>query len=219
MDENLNNLLDEIYELEGLMLLALKRSESATDFLRLIKKKGKEIGKKCQALSLSETPTPFNPEHQGKDKQKSNDFPSLSETRELSNLKDDSELNISESVSENMEEDINSDFAFEEYTIDESNNGLTGLELQGKDEYDELSIPSTKEEKKRGRLIFSINDKFRFRKELFENSDVEFNNTLALIASMDSYEEAEEYFLNEEGFDKSNPVVRDFLNIVKKYFQ
>ncbi|MCH5227634.1 MAG: hypothetical protein J1F16_07475 [Muribaculaceae bacterium] len=88
--------------------------------------------------------------------------------------------------------------------------------------FDEYTIEDETETqpevKKRGKLVFTVNDRFRFKKELFENSDAEFNNTLALLASMEDYNEAEDYFINEEGFDPTNPVVKEFLLIIKKYF-
>ena len=70
----------------------------------------------------------------------------------------------------------------------------------------------------RGRLVFSINDRYRFRRELFNGSDVDFNTTLSLVASMDDYEEAEDYFLDELQWDDKSPDVIDFLEILKNYF-
>lgn len=71
----------------------------------------------------------------------------------------------------------------------------------------------------RGRLVFSINDRYRFKRELFKGSDMEFNTTLSLVASMDGYEEAEDYFLNELQWDEKSPDVIDFLEILKNYYK
>lgn len=70
----------------------------------------------------------------------------------------------------------------------------------------------------KGKLVFSINDRYRFKRELFSNSDEEFNNTLALVASMDNYDEAEDYFLSELGWDEESEEVKDFLAVIQKYF-
>lgn len=70
----------------------------------------------------------------------------------------------------------------------------------------------------RGKLVFSINDRYRFKRELFSNSDAEFNNTLALVASMENYDEAEDYFLTELGWDEEAEEVTDFLAVIRKYF-
>lgn len=68
------------------------------------------------------------------------------------------------------------------------------------------------------RSAFSINDRFRFRRELFENDNDVMNNTLDLIESMESAQEAKEYFLNELGWDPNSEEVIDFLNIVCMHF-
>lgn len=105
-------------------------------------------------------------------------------------------------------------FSLEEYSIDE--------ETEPAFPSAQLSLTDLKKENKndteRGKLVFSINDKFRFRKELFNNSDIDFNNTVALIASMEDYEEAEDYFINEEGFDANDQTVKDFLGFIQRYF-
>lgn len=161
MNSKLREILDKTYELEGLVHLALKRDDSAADFLHLIQKKGREIGEMCENIK---------------------EFPKENTATAQNDTADDS-------------------FSLNEYSIDE-------------EEEEENSEPP-----QRGKLVFSINEKFRFKKELFRNSDVDFNNTLALIASMENYEEAEDYFINEEGFEREDPVVKEFLVIIKRYFK
>lgn len=176
MEKELKHLLDKTYELEGLVHLALKRSEEVDEFLRLISNKGKEIGNICDSIY-----------QEGKSK----------------------DLEVKQ---------IDPYFSFDEYSIDDekiSDNMFS-------DTFSSVSTEDNtdrKEVTKSGKLVFSINDKYRYKKELFNNSDVEFNNTLALIASMENFEEAEDYFINEVGFDYANPVVKEFLGILKKYFQ
>lgn len=65
---------------------------------------------------------------------------------------------------------------------------------------------------------FTLNDKFRFKRELFGNSDPEFSNALDLISVMRSIDEAEDYFYNELGWDAENEDVKDFMRIVRAYF-
>lgn len=67
--------------------------------------------------------------------------------------------------------------------------------------------------------VFSINDRFRFRRELFSNSDSDFNDALDMLASMDCYEEAEDYFYNNLEWDMDNPEVCAFMEIVARYFE
>lgn len=65
---------------------------------------------------------------------------------------------------------------------------------------------------------FCINDRFRFRRELFGDSDADFSSAMDLVATMDNYEEAEEYFIEELGWDSEDPNVADFLAIIERYF-
>ena len=167
MKNQLRELLDRIYELEGMVHLAIKRDDSSQDFIRLISNKGDEV-----ALLISELKG-VNPQISGGDP------------------------------------DSDDDYNFSEYSIDDAPEQLNS---------ESSSIIEQKKEGK-GKLVFSINERFRFKKELFDNSDADFNNTLALVASMEDYDEAEEYFITEEGFQRNDPVVREFLEIIKKYFQ
>lgn len=65
---------------------------------------------------------------------------------------------------------------------------------------------------------FTLNDRFRFRRELFGNHDMEFNETLNLVEAMHSYDEAEDYFYNDLQWDKDSPEVIDFMKIIEKHF-
>ena len=65
---------------------------------------------------------------------------------------------------------------------------------------------------------FTLNDRFRFRRELFRNSDEEFRETLEAIGSMADMDEAEDYFFNDLCWDASDPVVKEFMAIVAKHF-
>lgn len=172
MENKIKELLDKTYELEGLLLLAMKRTDSTKELFRLILNKGKDINKLCHEISGEKSPV--------NSREKENDLSS-----------------------------------FDDYSIDDDY--ITSkYKENGDKKYDNKSKPSNQ---RRGKLIFSINDRYRFRKELFNNSDIEFNNTVALIASMENFEEAENYFINEEGFDPSNKIVKEFLGIVKRYFE
>lgn len=68
------------------------------------------------------------------------------------------------------------------------------------------------------RRSFTINDKFRFRRELFGNSDSEFTDALNLVEAMSSYEEAEDYFITDLGWDREMPEVGEFLTGIEHYF-
>lgn len=66
---------------------------------------------------------------------------------------------------------------------------------------------------------FTLNDKYRFRRELFGGSDSDFSQTIGLIVQMNSYEEARDYLLHDLCWDSHSEAVEDFLTIIKRHFQ
>ena len=68
------------------------------------------------------------------------------------------------------------------------------------------------------RKAFSINDRFRFRRELFEGSEAEFVDAINMIEAMHSYDEARDYFLGDLGWDEDVPEVSEFMTIVRNHF-
>ena len=135
-----------------------------------------------------------------------------------------------------MKDLINKPFAHFETVILNENTQLedTKIEMEGEDdkeenteeiiEEEEPATPVTLEEAlqrqqaKELRKALSLNDRFRFRRELFGNSDIRMNETLSLIDAMQSYEEAEDYILNDLNWDVENPDVAEFMKIVQKHF-
>ena len=133
---------------------------------------------------------------------------------ELSAVQDenDDEYEDSNEFDEDMEED------YEEPDLYEEENTEKNIEEE------EPATPVTLEEAlqrqqaKELRKALSLNDRFRFRRELFGNSDIRMNETLSLIDAMQSYEEAEDYILNDLNWDVENPDVAEFMKIVQKHF-
>jgi chemotaxis protein histidine kinase CheA len=68
------------------------------------------------------------------------------------------------------------------------------------------------------RRAFTINDKYRFRRELFGGSDEVFVDTINLIMAMSTYDEACEYIYEDLRLDKDNEDVIDFMSIISKHF-
>lgn len=69
------------------------------------------------------------------------------------------------------------------------------------------------------RKMLTLNDKFRFRRELFENSEKLFADALNTIDAMRSYAEAEDYFFNTLEWDKESEEVAEFMSKLKAYFE
>lgn len=61
---------------------------------------------------------------------------------------------------------------------------------------------------------FSLNDTYRFKKELFNNSDEDFVDTIGALRLMSTAEEIKEYLYNDLCWDQNDPTVKDFVNII-----
>lgn len=65
----------------------------------------------------------------------------------------------------------------------------------------------------------SLNDRFLFQRELFNNNRDEMNNTLEKLNSFGLYEEAEKYIRDNFNWDFENQIVNDFLLVVRNGFK
>lgn len=65
---------------------------------------------------------------------------------------------------------------------------------------------------------FTLNDKFRFRRELFRDSQEEFDDALRVISGMSDVSEAEEYVYDDLCLDPDNEDVKAFMDVVIKHF-
>ena len=69
------------------------------------------------------------------------------------------------------------------------------------------------------RKALSINDRFRFQRELFAGSADALNTAIEHIEVMRSYGNAELYFYSQLHWDRENEVVKDFMTLVRNHFQ
>lgn len=64
----------------------------------------------------------------------------------------------------------------------------------------------------------SLNDTFRFSRELFNDDKDEMNRVLQEISNMNSLSEAISYLSMYVEWDEENEVTKDFVELLKKYF-
>lgn len=64
----------------------------------------------------------------------------------------------------------------------------------------------------------TLNDRFRFTRELFGGSDSLYRQTIATLKSIPTLEDAREYLLFDLGFDAQNENVADFLEIIENHY-
>ena len=67
--------------------------------------------------------------------------------------------------------------------------------------------------------VFNLNDKFRFRRELFGNSDAQYVECLDLLSAMTSIEEAKEYLYDDLQWDSENEDVKAFVELLSNYYR
>ncbi len=208
----MTGLLDCIYELEGLVHLALSRDDSPEALPELIARKGEELSQRACGIAR-DTTTVVEVAAPAVVKEKV-EIPAPVEAQEIVEI----------AAPAVVEEKVETPAPVEAQEI---------VEIPAPVEIEEniaVSAPVVAEKvvvpkpvsvspEPRGKLVFSINDRYRFKRELFNNSDADFNNTLAFVASMENYDEAEDYFLGELQWDPSSREVIDFLEILKKYFK
>ncbi len=236
MESNIKKLWQVICEIEGLTLLADNKVNNLPhDLISLIKEKisilhtiideieNTESGTLLDQCTISNNETIIGEYHQNA-KTITTDTGNTFE--EIDNILD-SEIDLNDNNS------IGDEFIDATETIETVNDDIDiidldteiVLETSGDIEPDiEISEPITIEEKiirqnsRDLKLAFTINDRYRFRRELFGNSDTEFIDMINLVSAMASLSEAEEYFYGDLEWDQENEEVRDFMNIITHYF-
>lgn len=194
--EEIKNLKDKIYELEGLLELAQLREEKIDELAPLIE--ARLAGLRANGASGADGTNELN-------------SISTKDSKGSKDLKEPIRTEITE-FSDTL------DFAEEpEKTSEESEKSTEEPE-----KISEEPTAASAKPKSGGtgrKPAFCLNDRFRFRRELFSNSDSEFSEALGRVACMDSYDEAEDYFIGSLGWDPENPEVVDFLEIIRIYFE
>lgn len=80
---------------------------------------------------------------------------------------------------------------------------------------DTVQIPPATLDLKRG---ISLNDRFLFQRELFNNSRSEMNGTIAKLNSFGNYDDAERFLRETTSWDFENQTVMSFLAVIRKGF-
>ena len=243
MDNSLETLLKQVLELEGLLLIAVKRGDDAPSMVYdMIRQKAAAIG------GMAEVKAPYN--EQGIDALP-DDEPDDDITVEfVDEPEPEAEQPVAEPVAEpepeaeqpvaepavepepEAEEPVAEPTVVEPEPVAEQPvaesvaepEPVAEVEPELESEPDPDDQPLTLDEAlqrdmtKDLRQAFSLNDRYRYRRELFGNSDSVMNETLNLIEAMHSFDEAEDYFYNDLQWEHDSPEVADFMVIIKNHF-
>lgn len=237
MDNSLETLLKQVLELEGLLLIAEKRGDDVPNLvIDMIKQKAAAIGEMAgvaasdnkqgiDALPDDEPDDDITVEFVDDEETASVDEPVAEAPSapvaaepepvvapEPSVVSEPEPTPVDEPESEPVEaptpapEEVEPEAESEEFEPDPDDQPLTLDEALHRDMTKDL------------RQAFSLNDRYRYRRELFGNSDSVMNETLNLIEAMHSFDEAEDYFYNDLQWEHDSPEVADFMVIIKNHF-
>lgn len=208
MNADLKTIIDKTMELEGLLMLARSRRESGIDdsLRRLILDKQAEVSRlidDCFSAAGEQHSDMFAEEPLPEPVEDFSEEP-VPVAQLVENDDDDDVLVDEEEIDDDDEDDDEADDDVE--LLDEEEGALTLDEALQRSMSRDL------------RKAFSLNDRFRFRRELFGNSDVEMNDALNLVETMGSLAEAEDFFYGDKEWDRESPEVKDFMEVIKKHF-
>lgn len=133
---------------------------------------------------------------------------SLEMLRDLEPVREEKEEKVEEKVEEDLEHEAENEDDDSIYVAEDE------LDVPAENEAEIPAEPKTE----RNPVAFCLNDRFRFRRSLFDGDDALFNEAMARIRQLSSYEEAEDYFYGQKGFDPEDEDVSDFMEILRNYF-
>lgn len=237
---NIKNLLSKTYKLEGLLMLAESRGEDVPDMVMdEIRELADEIQQAVQ-LPVEEF-APISADDPDVDVE-------LVYDEEEAEEETAPESEITEPEAETVEEETEeTEVAVQQEEQEDEYNGIEILDEeefeteepeQDEEDDDDYYSDETEDDSivdedtptesvndaisrnnsKDLRRAFSLNDKFRFRRELFSNSEVAMTNAINMVQAMNSYDEAEEYFFQDLGWDAESEEVKDFMSVIQKHF-
>lgn len=206
MIEDVKDLKDKIYEIEGLLELAQLREDKIAELEPLIMERIRNLTDNQEAPLISD------------DVAASDEGSYAIEEKEITSVPEvcvDTE--IQSGIRTKRESEISEDEPYvkiyDDNKVDDMIASSGRIETPKKQEFQEVR------KHKQDKPAFCLNDRFRFKRELFSNSDSEFSSAMNMIVAMDSYDEAEEYFIGELGWDEENQEVIDFMEIIRGYFE
>lgn len=198
--QRLSEMLDLTYELEGLLHIGVSRSMVPPRLNHLI------VNKLNAIVALADEP----PAPSGKEMKESVDAPAC-EKAEDESIEEEAAPSAVESRDGFYEEEI------EEEPIQK---------VVPRSVAEPLAAPLPEEAKKNdaprlapaGGRLFSINDRFLYARELFNGRVADFDKAINVAITLDSPEEAEEYFTSEYNFNLENPMAVEFLEKIKTIY-
>lgn len=204
-----NNLLDTVYEIEGLLHLLMIREDAPARLSELIKEKIRTLTQMSEEVDFgdrSDSPDYFS------------DAPDEERERKIDEYVTTENLTLNDNTSE--EEDTEAEPDDSEYKMEpvdfSSDNREGGDVLDYSDDF--MSEPLKEQTPVKHTIRFSLNDRFYYTRELFGGDTSRFNDTVGIIIGMNLFSEVEEYIYSTLKFDSENPAVISFMERVENAF-
>lgn len=226
---DIHKMIAEAYELEGLLLLADNRGDDTPEYVfTAISEKLSRLQALLADNAEKEEPEPEEEPTADKpveEEEESESPASEEEPEEMPIIEDitaadDTTADDVEQVVEVVIEDepAEEEEEVEEEETDEEAPAESETETKPIDESIRLDEKLQRTRSKDLKQAFSLNDMFRFRRELFGNSGAVMTDALHLVEAMQSYDEAEDYFYGDLGWDRESDDVNEFMETIKKHF-
>ena len=220
MDVAISKILSQVYELEGLLLVIDKHGDDTPAVVYdLVRRHAATIHEMSQLLSA---PAPAAQAPQPPVFVPATDEPAAATTPMVSpdpaEPADDAEPEADDVPPRNAD-----DVPTEVFTFDAPAHDAVADEQPAQPTAPAQAAMRVDEKLQRSisqdlRKAFSLNDHFRFRRELFGNNEADFDEAINMVENMNTYSEATDYFFNYLGWDEEVPEVKDFLHIVRHHF-
>jgi hypothetical protein len=214
MEALFSRLMTQVYELEGLLLVVDKHGEETPDVVyQRIAELGEQIAARAAQLQPQSAP-------------EVEDLPPVPVPKPEPVPAPAPEPIAAPEPEKPLvaEQPVDKELPDRDYDADETWQHDNGEEFKEVFKVDYVEPPVRVDEKlqrslsKDMRKALSLNDRFRFKRELFAGSDVELNQALDLVNAMQSFDEAQEYFIDDLGWDQDNEDVADFMGLVRRHF-
>ena len=229
MDE-IKSMLREVLELEGLLMVADSRGDETPDAVfTLIKEKIEQLREYTSCLpdvAVDEQEPVVEPEDEPEYVLEAEPEEEIEpEPEEELEPEIEAEPEIEEEPESELEEEIEAEPEEEpepeivpEIEAEPEPEIIKNVDETAPDAIITLDEAFIRNKAKDLKSAFSLNDTFRFRRELFGNSAADMNDAIDLVNAMNSYEEAEDYFINDLGWDAESDEVGEFMEIIRNHF-
>ena len=213
MDE-IKSMLREVLELEGLLMVADSRGDETPDAVfTLIKEKIEQLREYTSCLpdvAVDEQEPVVEPEDEP-------EYVLEAEPEEEIEPEIEAQPEIEVEPEPELEEELEPEIV-PEIEAEPEPEIIKNVDETAPDAIITLDEAFIRNKAKDLKSAFSLNDTFRFRRELFGNSAADMNDAIDLVNAMNSYEEAEDYFINDLGWDAESDEVGEFMEIIRNHF-